>query len=641
MYNYNKIPDIYDSDNDNDGIPTSVELQNHLDPFNSADAEADLDNDGLTNIFEYQHNLSITDKDTDHDGINDGEELKYWNETRKLDLDTSLSYCRIPDVDNDSIPDGKEIHGYEVKIITGWKSDGTPISEMRTVDSPYLDPLIPYGYNSTEGMEWSDVDDDGIPDVVENLLSNSSRFLDFYNFTHKDDWMKDYRLALWENYSWAIAYYFAIKLQRKWAVVYNNLESNPKYWIVHYNSANAHNKSCEENATNYLSSQFNPMVVENMAPVILKFNVKFYYYVLTAMVDVHTLIYDCGGVKYVKIKNSDFGQIVEWSGVENIVEIDHTFWASPWGANLGVNITVIAKDLRGNKAEITKYVYGPIGQLLQEFLKLLGPFLKLLQKFAKMIADGLNIIWNWLLNLIKSVIQTLLSPIWNAWNAWVTKMNALVEELIPSRQEAVVNENEWMREFTNLLLYSPFAMLVQALSWGIMGLEITLFAFSCVAAGVGPLSSVFAQLISVTLKTTTFTYLLGIVGSMTLGAIIGMFVPLNSSIWNLTLNTGTTLASIIGSIIAIIKSQTGMKLGDALGLFLTLTGFFWAVAISNAIGLSSQVASIIAVVISITGLLISVLTEDIPPPPIGWIDEFINAACVGINGAIAARLNLG
>ena len=78
-----------------------VEPHNHLDP---GDAAGDLDHDGLTNLFEYEHNLSIQDADTDHDGINDGDELQYWNATRGLDMDTVMSYPLNPDVYGDNIP---------------------------------------------------------------------------------------------------------------------------------------------------------------------------------------------------------------------------------------------------------------------------------------------------------------------------------------------------------------------------------------------------------------------------------------------------------------------------------------------------------------------------------------------------------
>ena len=42
---------LTNTDDDNDGIPTSVELQNHLDPFNSADVNGDLDHEGLNKLL--------------------------------------------------------------------------------------------------------------------------------------------------------------------------------------------------------------------------------------------------------------------------------------------------------------------------------------------------------------------------------------------------------------------------------------------------------------------------------------------------------------------------------------------------------------------------------------------------------------
>ncbi len=46
--------DVCDTDDDNDGIPDTFELNQGLDPFNAADASQDPDNDGLTNLEEFE-----------------------------------------------------------------------------------------------------------------------------------------------------------------------------------------------------------------------------------------------------------------------------------------------------------------------------------------------------------------------------------------------------------------------------------------------------------------------------------------------------------------------------------------------------------------------------------------------------------
>jgi len=58
--------DVCDIDDDNDGMPDSFELTNSFDPFDGADAGADADGDGVTNLQEYndgtnpnQENLAI------------------------------------------------------------------------------------------------------------------------------------------------------------------------------------------------------------------------------------------------------------------------------------------------------------------------------------------------------------------------------------------------------------------------------------------------------------------------------------------------------------------------------------------------------------------------------------------------------
>jgi len=70
---YNTDPT--DSDTDNDTMPDGWEIQYGLNPANAADADQDNDNDGLTNLEEYQHGTDPNDADTDNDGALDGDEI--------------------------------------------------------------------------------------------------------------------------------------------------------------------------------------------------------------------------------------------------------------------------------------------------------------------------------------------------------------------------------------------------------------------------------------------------------------------------------------------------------------------------------------------------------------------------------------
>lgn len=59
-------------DTDGDGIPDNYENANGLNPADPSDAGEDPDNDGLTNLEEFQAGTMIDDTDTDDDGIGDG-----------------------------------------------------------------------------------------------------------------------------------------------------------------------------------------------------------------------------------------------------------------------------------------------------------------------------------------------------------------------------------------------------------------------------------------------------------------------------------------------------------------------------------------------------------------------------------------
>ena len=63
------------TDTDNDGISDNLEIAYGLNPSNPADALADLDSDGLTNIEEIEAGTQINNSDSDGDGLTDAEEV--------------------------------------------------------------------------------------------------------------------------------------------------------------------------------------------------------------------------------------------------------------------------------------------------------------------------------------------------------------------------------------------------------------------------------------------------------------------------------------------------------------------------------------------------------------------------------------
>ncbi|MFX1536124.1 MAG: binary toxin-like calcium binding domain-containing protein, partial [Promethearchaeota archaeon] len=89
------------NDTDQDGMLDGWEVRYQLNPRNSTDAEQDKDNDGLTNLQEFNEGTSPTNTDSDSDGLSDGEEVLTYH-TNPL----------VSDSDGDGYTDGDEVTIY-------------------------------------------------------------------------------------------------------------------------------------------------------------------------------------------------------------------------------------------------------------------------------------------------------------------------------------------------------------------------------------------------------------------------------------------------------------------------------------------------------------------------------------------------
>ena len=364
---------------------------------------------------------------TDHDGINDGVEFEYW-QSRLYDEyggwfepdgtninDTAVEYIKNPDVDKDNVTDGKEINGWKVKIITGYTSDNKPISKEVTL---YGDPLLPY--RDPDG-NYIDSDEDNIPDIVESLLGNNSTFRKFAR------WALNNEPEIWEDYYWTIAYFYSIRNGLEFSDIIDDL-NNSKHAadyilseIEAWESASPHNESTAENATNWLRDQFNPLIRESMAPVIVNLNVEtiqdgwvVWQVIPNYKASVSFEIYDVPGIKKITIISlcPDVSGFSMWKIDTNLngethKSISEIIDISEVSAALSYRITIRAADLLGNTAEWRREVDGPIGVVIHTIANALKMFWNFLCEVGETIMKAVKLVHDYILSILVSLFSSI------------------------------------------------------------------------------------------------------------------------------------------------------------------------------------------------------------------------------------------
>ncbi|MCL4298836.1 MAG: hypothetical protein KJ077_24070 [Anaerolineae bacterium] len=168
---YQAGTDPQSGDSDSDGMPDGWELDDDLDPLVD-DATNDADGDGLTNLDEYQTGSDPQDADSDNDGISDATELDAGTDPLDgTDNDTVAEQVATIVAASDSIADGApiaaDLTNPTLALINVIPANMAAYEEAIAVASPApttkpeLQAIID-GVNQS-----SDTDGDGISDATE------------------------------------------------------------------------------------------------------------------------------------------------------------------------------------------------------------------------------------------------------------------------------------------------------------------------------------------------------------------------------------------------------------------------------------------------------------------------------------------
>jgi hypothetical protein len=173
------------SDADEDGMDDAWETANGLNP-SLADADADPDADGATNIQEFERESDPNDPDTDDDGLSDGVET---NRGTYVDAANTGSSPLLSDTDRDGLIDSLEAPGSDFPSVSGiYPSDPNRADTDRDgyADAQSFPEPVVLGLGADRLLknDLTDPDENGNPDDAEgyDAVFNASHNPGFQTF---------------------------------------------------------------------------------------------------------------------------------------------------------------------------------------------------------------------------------------------------------------------------------------------------------------------------------------------------------------------------------------------------------------------------------------------------------------------------
>ncbi|UAA37641.1 FG-GAP repeat protein [Paraneptunicella aestuarii] len=159
-----------DTDDDNDGMSDEFETLYGLNPLSDADAQLDLDNDGLTNLREFQLGTNPSMLDSDYDGISDGDEVI-------AGTDPSVHKDAATFIRTDFNGDGYADIIYRNENTLKWSFHLTNNGQVTQTDNiEGMSAVASWQYNGT-----GDFNGDGYDDVIIRNSTSGQWYIYFFN----------------------------------------------------------------------------------------------------------------------------------------------------------------------------------------------------------------------------------------------------------------------------------------------------------------------------------------------------------------------------------------------------------------------------------------------------------------------------